>query len=265
VQGAQDQVELLARIFCEQALKPMFMGVRELFLQHQPRKKTVALRGKWVEVDPKLWDAKTSVRVNVALGNTMTAGRQQALASILAKQEQILSQLGLGQPIVTPQRYAHTLRQLVQSMGFPDVDNYFGDVPANWQPPAPPQQPSEQQTLLQIEQIKTQKDLQIKQAELQLKLQQQAIDTDLANKKLAVDAELRRYAIAAQFKVNMTEQDLEAQSTAMEHWLDAHGQGHEQALAERQQQQAEEQAAQQQQAAQAQQQQQQQPDGQGGQ
>lgn len=256
VQGAQDQVELLVRVFCEQALKPMFEGVRELFIQHQPRKKTIALRGKWVDVDPKLWDAKATARVNVALGNTMTTGRQQALAMILGKQEQILQMLGLGQPIVTPQQYANTLRALVATFGIKDVDSYFGQVPQGWQPPPQPQPPSEQQTLLQIEQMKTQKDLQIKQAELQLKQQQQAIDADLANKKIAVDAELRRYAIAAQFKVNMTEQQLEQASTEMEHFLEAHGQGHEQALAERQQeheeQMAEQQAQAQQQQAQAQ-------------
>lgn len=263
VQGSQDQIELLVRIFCEQALKPMFEGVRELFIQHQPRKKTIALRGKWVEVDPKTWDAKATARVNVALGNTMTTGRQQALAMILAKQEQILSMLGLGQPIVTPQQYANTLRALVATFGIKDIDSYFGTVPANWQPPPPPQAPSEQQTMLQIEQMKTQKDLQIKQAELQLKQQQQAIDADLANKKLAVDAELRRYAIAAQFKVDMTEQQLEADSTQMEHWLDAHGQGHEQALAENQQQHEQQMAEQEQAAAEQQAQAQQSQQGEG--
>jgi predicted MPP superfamily phosphohydrolase len=69
--------------------------------------------------------------INIALGNGDTNERLQALMMILAKQEQILQQLGPTNPLVTPQQFSNTLRKIVELSGFKDSSSYFQNIPAD--------------------------------------------------------------------------------------------------------------------------------------
>lgn len=266
VQSAQDRLELMARIFAEEALKPLFRGILQLLTKYQPRKKLVKLRGKFVEVDPAAWDSDMTASVTVALGMGRVERQTAALAGILAKQEQYYQQLGPSNPLVSLGQISGTLQRLVELAGYPDTESFFKPLPPDFDMPAPQPQASPEQMLaqgqLQIAMLKTQRELAIKESELQLKREESAIKTDLENKKLADDFTLRRYQIDAQFKANYTEQQLEADAGQQERWLAAQNQAHDQALAQEQQahdqqlaqqQQAQEQQLAQQQAAAAQQ------------
>jgi len=262
VQGSQQQQKMYARTFAEDFLKPLFKIIRKILAEEQPRARVMRLRGQWVTVDPRVWDTDMDVTVNVGLGYADTAKKMAALTQVYTEQKDIISQLGMANPVVPVGKLLNTVDDFMKLAGFKDYTRYFNDLPENWTPPPAPQPPNPALLALQIEQQKVMAELQLKQAELQLKQQEAAAKQDLELKKLSADFTLRRYQIDSQFKANYTEQQFTADSTTGEMWLKAQDQATQQTLAARgqqhaqmlaQQQQAHEQAlaAQQQQHAQA--------------
>jgi hypothetical protein len=262
VTASQEQTELVARIFAEQTLKPLFRGVYRLLVKYRPKERLVRLRGAYVPISTDSWDADMDVTVNVALGFSNIDKKLAAYEKIAARQEAILTQFGPQNPLCTLAQYRETLARITELGGNRDVDAFWQQVPPNWQPPQPaaPSPSPEQvlaQTQVQIEQMRTEKDLEIKQAELTLRQQQQKFDQMLAVRKMAADFTLRRYQIDAQFHVNFTQANMDADARAeeaaldgalsiaqathkqrMDHHraaLDAQAQAHDQMLAERDQ------------------------------
>jgi hypothetical protein len=185
ITAAQGQTELLVRIFAEMTLKPLFRGILGLLCEHRPKAKLVRLRGKWVEIDPRAWDANMDVTVNVALGTSLVEQKVASLLGIAAKQELVISTYGPQNPICTAAQYAHTLRKIAELNGFKDADSYFGDVPADWQPPAPQGPPPDPMVM-------------VKQQELQLKAQQHQESQALEQMKLQAQAQQHADAMAQQ-------------------------------------------------------------------
>lgn len=208
VSATQQQLELYARIFAEQCLKPLFRGLLRLVVAHQPKAQMLKLRGKWVEIDPRAWDADMGVTVNVALGVGFTEEKVQALLAVAAKQEQILATLGPDNPLVKLGQYRHTLARILELQGFRDVQNFVAEVPADWQPPAPPAPPADPaaqlaQAQLQVEQMRTQRELAIKEAELQLKQAADQRAHDLELQKLASEQEIKRLELELKYRTQI--------------------------------------------------------------
>jgi hypothetical protein len=164
VTAAQEQKEMLVRIFCETLLKPMFRGILKLLVENKPKNRMVRLRNEWVDVDPRAWDSNMDVVVNVALGSGLVEQKVATLMGVAAKQELILQTLGPDNPICKVGQYANTLRKIVELQGFKDTSSFFNSVDPNW---APPPQPPAPDPKIQIEQMKQQNAMQMKQIELQ--------------------------------------------------------------------------------------------------
>jgi hypothetical protein len=128
VQGAQERIELIARLFAENGMKRLFKGLLKMVVRHQDRPRTIKLRGKWVEVDPRYWDAELDVQVNVGLGRGTDSDKMAFLMQIAAKQEQIMQVLGPANPLADVSKYRNTLAQICTLAGFKDASRYFGDV-----------------------------------------------------------------------------------------------------------------------------------------
>jgi hypothetical protein len=128
VQGAQERIELIARLFAENGMKRLFKGLLKMVVRHQDRPRTIKLRGKWVEVDPRYWDADLDVQVNVGLGHGTDSDKMAFLMQIAAKQEQIMQILGPANPLADVSKYRNTLAQICTLAGFKDASRYFGDV-----------------------------------------------------------------------------------------------------------------------------------------
>jgi len=127
------------------------------------------MRNEWVQIDPRFWDTSMDANINIALGNGDTNEKLQALMMIMAKQEQILQQLGPTNPLVTPQQFSNTLRKIVELSGFKDSTSFFQDIPADYVPPPPQQKPSPEEVLAQVQAESIKADIQKKAAELELK------------------------------------------------------------------------------------------------
>jgi hypothetical protein len=210
ISASQGRIELTARILAE-GMKKLFKGILFLVTTHQDKARMVRMRNEWVQIDPRAWDAGMDANINIALGNGDTNERLQALMMILAKQEQILQQLGPTNPLVTPQQFSNTLRKIVELSGFKDASSYFQDIPADYVPPAPPQpKPTPEEILAQVQAESIKADIQKKAAELELQRQKMLLDDDLKRDQMAQDLYLKKYEIELKYNSQISTAEIDA-------------------------------------------------------
>jgi len=209
INASQGRIELTARILAE-GMKKLFKGILFLATTHQDKARMVRMRNEWVQIDPRFWDTSMDANINIALGNGDTNEKLQALMMIMAKQEQILQQLGPTNPLVTPQQFSNTLRKIVELSGFKDSTSFFQDIPADYVPPPPQQKPSPEEVLAQVQAESIKADIQKKAAELELKRQQMMMDDDLTRDKMAQDMYLKKYEIELKYKSQISTAEIDA-------------------------------------------------------
>jgi hypothetical protein len=187
VTAAQQRMELIARIFAETGMKRLFGGLLRLAIQNQRPNRMVRLRGKFVPVDPRGWDANMDVVVNVALGGGTDESKVAVLTTVLQKQEQILQQAGVNNPLVSLAQYRNTLAQILALSGFKDANQFFSD-PAMMPPmPQEPPKPSPEEMLAQAQMAAIQADIQKKAAELELRREEMIRKDDLQRDQYEAD------------------------------------------------------------------------------
>jgi hypothetical protein len=210
ISASQGRIELTARILAE-GMKKLFKGILFLSTTHQDKARMVRMRNEWVQIDPRYWDANMDANINIALGNGDTNERLQGLMMIMAKQEQILQQLGTQNPLVTPQQFSNTLRKIVELSGFKDASSYFQDIPADYVPPAPPAPKATPEELLaQVQADSIKADIEKKAAELELKRQQMVMDDDLKRDQMAQDLYLKKYEIELKYNSQINTAEIDA-------------------------------------------------------
>lgn len=242
ITSSQEQAELLVRMFAETAMKPLFKGILRLIVKHQPRPFVARLRGQWQEIDPRPWDADMDVICNVALGSSLIEKKIAVLEGIAAKQELLISTLGPTNPVASLGQYSYTLRKAVELSGFPDSSQFFNQLPANYQPPAPtqppPPSPAEVQAnaQVQVEQIRSSSQQAIKGHELQLKALQVNLEHQRETAKNATQATLQRYDIELKHHATITaanmNHDVAQTKAALDHHLAATDMQHSHGVAE---------------------------------
>ncbi|ANN76803.1 hypothetical protein [Bordetella flabilis] len=218
ISGSQGKVELQARILAN-GMRKLFKGILHLVVQNQDRPRTVRIRGQWVTMDPRAWNADLDVKVNIALGTGTVDSKLQALGQIVAKQEQILQTLGLANPIVSLSQYANALRAMTELSGFRDSSRFFSAVPDGYQPPAQQQPPPDPTLMLAQGQIRVaQERLELDKAKAvaqeQREQQKNAMDAMLRLKELELKyaGQERDAALDAAIRLQMAEMDQQGQS-----------------------------------------------------
>jgi len=205
VQGAQERIELVARLFAENGMKRLFKGLLRLIIRHQDKPRMVRLRGKWVQVDPKYWDADMDVQVNVALGHGTDNDKMQFLMMVAQKQEQIMQTLGPSNPLVDASQYRNTLAQICTLAGFKDASRYFKPIDEQTiqqmlqQQQQTPPPPDPNMMLVQIEAQKAQAKAQNDAAKLQADAVDSARRNQLDQQKMHLDAMIRMADIEAKY------------------------------------------------------------------
>lgn len=230
VTAAQQRIELFARIFAETGFKQLMKGLRRLVIQHQPRARMVKLRGQYVEVDPRLWNANRDVTTNVALGLGFAEDRIATLGVVAADQKDWLLKLGPSNPLVTLGQLRNTMAKILKLQGYPNADEFYLPLDLKFQPPPAPQDNAPDPAMLvaqsevaksQAEMQKMQVDAQIKQQEAVQRAQeayadrQQALQiarmtNQLEREKLAAQIELQKYEMELKYKTQIEGQTLEA-------------------------------------------------------
>jgi hypothetical protein len=216
---AQKRMLLIARNVAEMGFKRIMKKILRLLINHQDRARTIRLRGKWVEIDPRSWNADMDVTVNVGLGHGTKESQAQSDMLILQLQQQIIQmQGGIQGPFVMPEDVFTVLKRVAKNNEY-HPDTIFTD-PKGQPPPQPQPDPKAQeaQAKLQLEQQKFQMDaeakkqeMQMKQVEMQTELQQ---DREKASADIALEREKFLADIALQREKFQAEMALESQKVA---------------------------------------------------
>lgn len=211
VSAAHQHIEMIARIFAETGLRRLFRGVLKLVIENQDKERMIRLRNTFVPVDPRSWDVGMDVIVNVGVGDGTLEERMAMLTQVAARQEMILQAYGAENPVVKIQQYTNTLAKMLQLAGFKDSQNYFNQLPADFEmPAAEPDKPTPEEMLAQVQAQAIQADIQKKAAELDLEREKMMRSDDRERDRIEQDGILRRYELELKYGVQIQSAEIQA-------------------------------------------------------
>lgn len=196
--AAQDRLDMMARTLAETGLAPLYSGLLRMMAKQQDRPNVVRIMGKWISIDPRALSTMWEAAVEVG-GKGMPMERLAMLAQIAGKQEQIIANYGLSNPLVGVPEYRNTLARMLETANIADVSNYFRALPPGWEPPAPNQGPTPEQLLAMVQSQKTAADLETDRARAQTDRSKALSDDDRERDKAALDAWVQIWKTGAQF------------------------------------------------------------------
>ena len=214
---AQQRIEGIARTFAETGVKRLFKGLLGLLIENQDRPRMVELRGSFVDVDPRVWDINTEVRVNSALGTGALAEKRVILTNIVMDQD---ARMQAGSPFVSNVNVRNTLRRLLEISGFEGSAEFYApwtdeqEQQLQEQIAAQPPPPDPAMELVRIEEMKAQlRAIEVK-GKNDLEQLKAAWEDDFKRDKLAQDSTLKEAEIEAEFQVKIQDIDLKRQIQA---------------------------------------------------
>jgi hypothetical protein len=211
VNAAHQHIEMIARIFAETGLRKLFTGILKLVVENQDRARMVRLRNTFVPIDPRSWDSKMDVTVNVGVGDGTIEDRINILNQVAMRQEMLIEKTGPNNPVVSIPQYTNTLTKLLQLAGIKDSQNYFNQLPADFQLPQPEApKPTPEEMLAQVQAQSIQADIQKKAAELQLDRERMIMSDDRERDRIEQDGILRRYELELKYGVQIQSAEIDA-------------------------------------------------------
>ena len=221
------KLELIARVFAETGVKSLFKGILHLLGKYQDKPKIVRMRGKYVQFDPRTWNNEYDVSINVGLGSGDRDQKLAMLQMILAKQEQVLTQFGPANPLVSVGQYRNTLARFIEAAGFKDAKAFMNEITPEMdaqlsqpKPPEPDAQAEVAQMLAQVEREKTQAKAQIDAAKLDLERQsleaeftRKGIEMQMKNQKDQAEIRIKEAQLAVQQLQAVLAMDLADEAT----------------------------------------------------
>jgi hypothetical protein len=211
VNAAHQHIEMIARIFAETGLRKLFTGILKLVVENQDRARMVRLRNTFVPIDPRSWDSKMDVTVNVGVGDGTIEDRINILNQVAMRQEMLIEKTGPNNPVVTIPQYTNTLTKMLQLAGIKDSQNYFNQLPADFQLPEPEApKPTPEEVLAQVQAQSIQADIQKKAAELDLERQKMIMSDDRERDRIEQDGILRRYELELKYGVQIQSAEIDA-------------------------------------------------------
>lgn len=206
--AAKQRIKLIARIFAETLLKPVFLGILKLLTDGEMQPLAFRLRGQFVKYDPNEWRDQYDMTINVGLGTGDKAQQIGFYHQLLGMQMQ-LAQSPFGQLMIQPQNIYESISKIVELMGQKNINDFIGNP--NGQP-LPKSGPPPQ---VQIEQAKLQQQGQLKQMELQHKAQsdemqrRQQAELELVRQRAQQETDANRQRMEAQMHQMKLQQEAE--------------------------------------------------------
>jgi hypothetical protein len=205
--AAAARIELIARIFAETLVKPIFKGIFKLLAEGDIGKLAFRLRNEFVEFDPSEWRDGYDMTINVGLG-TGDKGQQAAILQAIFQQQAMIGQSPLGKMLIKPKNIFNTVAKIVENAGFKNVGDFYQDPGEEPMPEGgpPPEMQLEQmrlqadaqkfqaetQRLREVEQMKIQAKLTETQGQLELQAANDARDGERSMMEAAHKAEIER-------------------------------------------------------------------------
>ena len=128
INGAQERVELVARVLAETGFKDLFVGLVNEIAENPCPPRMLQVNGKFVSFDPSTVDATMSVEVNANLGKGNDMVRMMALSGIKQDQQALVAQMGLNNPICGPTEMLNTMTDMLKLANVMNVGQLFQDA-----------------------------------------------------------------------------------------------------------------------------------------
>jgi hypothetical protein len=179
--ASQQRMELVARIFAEVLLKPIFQGILKLLTEGGIEQLSFRLRDKFVQYDPNTWRDWYDMTINVGLGTGNTEAQIQRLQIILMAQKEAL-QIG----IASKKNIYNALAKITEAAGFKNISDFWTDPEEqSIDPSALMQKVQQMQEFIRQHQEEYQKALH-ENATLKLRLENKAGELNLKEKELGL-------------------------------------------------------------------------------
>lgn len=184
--AAQQRLELTARIFAT-SVERLFCKVAKLMKKHQDKAKSVRIRNKWVQVDPRTWNDEMDATISVGLSASSKEMDIQRYMNALAAAERVFP---LG--IISKEGIAKLMTKLYEASGIKSVEEIIID-PAEQQQGQPQQeQPNPEIMKMQAEQQMNQQRLGMEHQEsvARFQMDQEKSRAELNNERERTQAEI---------------------------------------------------------------------------
>ena len=196
----QARIRLIAREYGE-FLRKVFMGIYELEIAHAEDKAIFRLNDKFVEVDPRTWNARKDVTVLVGLGNGSKNEQLFHMQQTMQAQQAMVSAGGLGITVM-PYQIVQLQEDMVRLYDKAAYGRYFTDPGREFT--GQQEGPSAEQQAMQAQQ-------QAVMAQIQIEQEKIALDrAELELKEQEFMLEVKKHEDENEFKV--AELNLEARS-----------------------------------------------------
>ena len=188
--SARARVELICRQFAETGWTRLMKLALQMLNKHQNKEEVVRLRGMWTPVDPRAFNVDMDLKINVGLGMGTKQDQVNKLAVIAQKQEQLIMQLGLQNPIAPLPMLYNTYKAMCEAADL-NAEAFFMD------PTMAMQQQQGQPKAPDPRMIEAQQKMELAKMEAQSRLEQSAQEAQLRSEtdrmKAQSDAEIARF------------------------------------------------------------------------
>ncbi|MDP3677317.1 MAG: hypothetical protein Q8R44_19830, partial [Novosphingobium sp.] len=193
LQNAGNQrIKFLARQIAETGFKDLGRKILRLVVDHQDHQRMIRLRGQFVPMDPRSWNAEMDVTINVGVGYGNKQQETMLLGMLGTVFEKIMAyQGGLDGPILKIRGMKALIDKQIASIGYKPAA-FLEDMPDDYE--MPPKQPQPDPKMIEVqlthqrEMMKLQLGHQLKQQELGLDVQEMNMEHMREMAKLDMEA-----------------------------------------------------------------------------
>lgn len=221
MQAGAGQVEVIARNFAEGGMRRMFKLMLDLMIKNTTDEEMMRLNGKFIPIDPRVWNSAMDVSINVGLGTGKDETKIMALNQALQYQIQMYQTYGPQNGLVTMTQIRNSLGDILSMSGVRNADRYF--APMDPQTEAALQAMAEEaqrasaqeqidpnQAYLQAEQMKAQVKAESDAAKMQMDMAKAAAKDDLERDKMDQDLMLKTAEIYGKYETSVEVEKLKA-------------------------------------------------------
>jgi hypothetical protein len=193
MQSANDRRDFVLRCFGEMFVRGLYRKMLRLLSAYQDRPRMIRLEGKWVEMDPRRWNAEMDVFVSVTPG---AGNQQEAVARSLQVLEVLRELVPLG--MASAENVRRAVSDFLGAMGKRSPELYISEPDPNRPDPA----------AVQAEQELKTREMSL-QAEAAATAQKLAMQERVRMAEIAQDAELKRAQMEAEFALKREQMEAE--------------------------------------------------------
>lgn len=170
----QSKIELVARNMAEMGWRKVFRKALRLTVKHQDKPFTIRLKGEWVPVDPRHWNANMDCTVNTGLGTGSRERDVAALTNIFGLQDKLQTDLAeagfMDSAIDYLPKMNKTAVKIAENTGLRNADDFFLRMDQKMVQQIKQEQAQNEQQPSEVQQ-KAQAEIQIEKARIEAETQ----------------------------------------------------------------------------------------------